>query len=429
MRTPYQPLLALAMLLALSLTVRAQTELQQSLKDLDIAPHWIYDDLPKALAQARAEGKPVLVVLRCVPCPPGKKLDAQVMQPDRELEELEKKFVCVRVVHNKGLDLKLFQFDYDQSWCAMFLNADQTIYGRYGTRADRGPQSDAYLTLPSFRKAMERALELHRGYPGNKAQLEGKLGKEPDYPVAEKIPGLQDRAKGAVTRQTCIHCHMVREYQLRAKWEQKRLSPEDLWVYPLPNNMGLRMDINDGLLVKAVTPDSPAARAGLMPGDELVTLGGQRLLSLADIQWVLHTAPAETRLPVTLRRGGQAVEKTIALGGNWKESDLSWRASSWYGLRQGFKTTPLSGEEKRKRDLAADQMALMVEGMFSPRTAPLKDAGIQLKDVIVAVDGKTNLMNETQFLVYLRLAHPPGDKATFTVLRGKERKDVVVPMW
>lgn len=429
MRRLWQSLVLVGALLAMAVPLHAQSELQKELKDLDVAPHWLYNDLPRAMAQAKDTGKPVLVVLRCVPCPPGKKLDAAVAQPDKDLEALEKNFVCVRVTHTKGLDLKLFQYDYDQSWCAFFLNADGTILGRYGTRVSSGPNSDSHLSLPSFRKAMERALELHKGYPANKEQLAGKRGKEPDYPVPEKIPGLQVRAEGEVTRKTCIHCHMVREYQLRAKWEEKRLSPADLWVYPMPNNIGLTMDIDDGLVVKAVAPGSPAGKAGLAVGDELVSLGGQRLISLADIQWVLHTVPAEGRLAVTLRREGKELDKTIALSGNWKEADISWRASSWYGLRQGFKTTPLSNTEKQKRALPEDRMALVVEGMFSPRTAPLKQAGLQVKDVIVAVDGKTNLMNETQFLAYLRLTHPPGDKVMFTVLRGQERKEIAVPMW
>src|SRR5439155_10244558 len=139
MSTTTRLLLALAAALVWSSALPAQSALQQELKDLDIAPHWIYDDFPKALAQAKETGKPILVVLRCVPCPPGKTLDGQVMLPDKETEKLEQQFVCVRVIQAKGLDLKLFQYDYDQAWCAVFMNAHKPIYGRYGTRNSRGP--------------------------------------------------------------------------------------------------------------------------------------------------------------------------------------------------------------------------------------------------------------------------------------------------
>ena len=45
----------------------AQTALQTALHDEPVASHWIYDDFGKAVAQARAAGKPILALLRCVP--------------------------------------------------------------------------------------------------------------------------------------------------------------------------------------------------------------------------------------------------------------------------------------------------------------------------------------------------------------------------
>jgi hypothetical protein len=423
------PVSILAALLILSNSVRAQPKLQQELKDTDIADHWIYDDLPKAREKAKETGKPMLVVLRCVPCPPGKTLDRAVNQPDEGMKALEDKFVCVRVIQTNGLDLKLFQYDYDNSWAAMFMNADGTIYGRYGTRTTSGPQSDWFHNVPSFRKSMERALEVHKGYPGNKESLAGKVGKAPDYPVPEKIPGLADKGARAATRQSCIHCHMVREYQLRAKWQDKKLTLEDLWVYPMPNRIGLKIDDKDGLTVQGVTADTPASKAGLKEGDELVRLNGQPLLSLADIQWVLHNVPAETTLKATVKRKGETLDKEIALKGNWKESDIGWRASSWYGLRQGLKTEPLPAAEREKRGIEGDKLALAVKGMFGKGAPKLQQAGLRVGDVIVAVDGKTPAMTESQFLVDLRLRHGPDDSVRLTVLRGDRRMELTVPMW
>jgi serine protease Do len=421
--------LAVGAVLVLAPGVPAQSELGRSLKDIEVAPHWVYDDLPRALGQARRSGQPLLAVLRCVPCAAGHALDEQVTRPGPELERLEKQFVCVRVIQARGLDLRLFQFDYDQSWCAFFLNADGVIYGRYGTRTGSGPDSDTYLSVASFRKAADRALDLHRGYPANKDRLAGKIGKGPENPVPEKIPGLERRAKGPTTRQTCIHCHMIREYTLRAKWERGRLTPADLWAYPMPDNLGLTLDREDGLRVKAVAAGSPAAAAGLAAGDDLVALDGQPLVSLADVQWVLHTAPAEGRLAVTLRRGGRTLEKTVALGGRWKESDLAWRASAWYGLRQGLQTEPLSAAEKRRRGLAPEGLALAVKGLYGRGKSELEKAGLRKGDVIVGVDGRSEAMSESQFLADLRLRHGPKDSVRFTVLRGGRREELTVPMW
>jgi S1-C subfamily serine protease len=117
------------------------------------------------------------------------------------------------------------------------------------------------------------------------------------------------------------------------------------------------------------------------------------------------------------------------LRGAWKESDLSWRASTGVGLRYGLHTILLSAEEKRQRNIAADRLALRVKGMEATRTAALGKAGLQVGDVLLAVDGKTEAMTESRFLASVRLRHPPGDQVKFTVLRGKEHLDLTIPMW
>jgi hypothetical protein len=158
-----------------------------------------------------------------------KGLDEQVVRQDKEIEPLEREFVCVRLVQMKGVDLELFQFDYDQTWAAFFLNADGTIYGRYGTRAGNKNNATTHVSLASFKRAMQRALELRNA-------------------------------------RQCIHCHNVREDLRKVKSQQKRLTAADIWVYPLPENVGLKMDVDDALRVAAVTPNSPAEQAG--PGED-----------------------------------------------------------------------------------------------------------------------------------------------------------------
>jgi hypothetical protein len=144
---------------------------------------------------------------------------------------------------------------------------------------------------------------------------------------------------------------------------------------------------------------------------------------------VLHRAPAEASLVATLNRDGKELRKTIELRGPWKESDLSWRASTWPGLRYGLLTAPLSAAEKRERDVPAEGLALVVKMMAAERTAPLREAGLRVGDVITAVDGKTSAMTESQFLAHVRLEHPPGGRVKLTVLRGKVRLDLTIPMW
>jgi serine protease Do len=418
-----------AAFLALEVPGLAKSPLGEAVRDIDVADHWIYDDWPKAVAEAKTTGKPLMVVVRCVPCPPGKTLDLAVMQPDKSLEAIEKQFVCVRIIQTNRLDLSVFQYDFDMSWSAMFLNADMTIYGRYGSRDASGPNSDGLLSVAAFRKAAERALKLHADYPANKSQLAAKTGPKPPYATPTQIPGLTDRPPEATVRQECIHCHMVKEYTLRAKWEAGNLSAADLYVFPQPTNLGLTMDVDDGLLVKSVAAGSSAAAAGVAAGDELVSISGQPLVSMADIQWALNGAPNEGKLAVTLRRDSKLLEKSVALRSGWKKSDIAWRASSWYGLRHGLRVEPLTDEAKTGRGLSVGNLAMEVKNLFGKNAEPLQQAGVKSGDIIVAVDGRTQNLSESDFLVNLRLNHGPKDSVKFTILRGSERKELTLPMW
>ena len=73
----------------------------------------------------------------------------------------------VRMVQGNGMDLSLFQFDYDLTFSVFFMNPDKTIYGRYGTRAEfENAAKD--ISIESFKQALEGALALHKAYPKNK---------------------------------------------------------------------------------------------------------------------------------------------------------------------------------------------------------------------------------------------------------------------
>jgi hypothetical protein len=67
MRTKFTLSLLLGTVLAPSPWLHAQSDLQRSLKDTNLGKHWIYNDLKEGNARAKATGKPMLVVFRCVP--------------------------------------------------------------------------------------------------------------------------------------------------------------------------------------------------------------------------------------------------------------------------------------------------------------------------------------------------------------------------
>ncbi|MDW7995148.1 MAG: PDZ domain-containing protein [Gemmatales bacterium] len=102
---------------------------------------------------------------------------------------------------------------------------------------------------------------------------------------------------------------------------------EMLWVYPLPENIGLVLDIHEGNHVRRVLPNTPAHRAGLQSGDVLITIGNTPIRSQADCMHALHIAPQQGELSIRYRRGSRVHEAVISLQYGWKKSDSSWRPS------------------------------------------------------------------------------------------------------
>ncbi len=129
-----------AMLLATSVSAQPPTreeKVRGDKKKVEAAGTWIYNDVPKAFAESAKTGKPIVAVLRCLPCEECVKLDDELIDADERIKPLLEKFVPLRIVSTNGLDLALFQFDTDQSFAVFFLRADGAILGRFGTRSHR----------------------------------------------------------------------------------------------------------------------------------------------------------------------------------------------------------------------------------------------------------------------------------------------------
>ena len=144
MRAPliFTPILVLAAFTTLAQPVKqSPEELQKAINDLHVLGQdfWMYNNLAGAIEQARVSNRPIFVTFRCVPCKACAGFDAEVAKGSEGIRKLaQEKFVSLRQVEMKGVDLSQFQFDHDLNWAAMFLNADGTVYARYGTQSAAG---------------------------------------------------------------------------------------------------------------------------------------------------------------------------------------------------------------------------------------------------------------------------------------------------
>ncbi|MGE4549891.1 MAG: Trx7/PDZ domain-containing (seleno)protein [Opitutales bacterium] len=420
---------------ALAPTTSADEGLRNRIKDEHSrnGDHWIYNDIAGGFAEAKRSGKPLFITFRCVPCEACQGFDAEVAKGSEQLMKLAReKFVCVRQVEMKGVDLSLFQFDMDLSWAAMFLNADRTIYARYGTQSAEG--SDAYNSLTSLKQTMDRVLSLHSRYPSNAAMLKGKTGKRLPYRTAMDMPGLKNKDKYTqrTERQNCIHCHNIHDAE--QTWAQKKgnFSMQMMWRYPLPENLGIEIERDNGTLVKSVKPGSSAARAGVRPGDLLWYADSQVLTSISDLQWVLHNLPGgSTSLNLRVGRAGVAQSVVLRLPANWKKTDFSWRGSMWsLDPKLGFWAVPLKPEELSKRNLKARGNVFLIKWINQklPAGRELLKAGIKQNDILVEYGGKPIDMDMRAMNADLRMNYKVGQRLPLTVMRGGKRIEAQVKL-
>ncbi len=398
---------------------------------------WIYNDVEKGLTQAQSTGKPLLVIFRCIPCEACAQLDEQVVENNPAVRKALSRFVCVRQVYTNGIDLSRFQFDYDQSWAAFFMNGDGTIYGRYGTRSHQ-TESDEDVSLDGFLATMTEVLDLHSKFSVVKDSLAAKTGEKVAVSVPEEFPSLKERYSenlnfdGEVAK-SCIHCHQIGD-----AWHDwyrsagKPIPTDVLYPYPHPKILGLIMDPRSAVRVAQVTPDSWAAAAGIQAGDSIREMAGQPLVSMADMQWVLHKADDTAEIPVVVERQGERLNLKLNLPADWRETgDIGWRVSSWpmRGMvLGGLRLRELTPEEAAESGRSTG-IGLYVQGVGQfGKHAAAKRAGFKADDMVLSIDGQSEPMTEGQVLVHLMRTKKPGDMIDIEVLRDGKQRTIQLPI-
>ena len=384
------------------------------------------DELRPALVEARKSGRPLFVTLRCLPCKQCASFDKDVLEGGKELTPLLARFVTVRLTDAFQLDARVLPFagyqDTDLSWWAYFLSPEGRLYGIFGGRDEVSDASR--ISEKALVNSLRRVLD-HHSDPRRKAwNIDGRA---PDPAAKPKRPAKLEGYKSWLKRtpyaakQSCLHCHQVGDILRQAEIDQGTFDKKlGATPWPLPENVGIVLDRDDGLLVREVRAKSAAAKAGIRRGDWLAVAGGRRLFGQADLRGVLHrSANPSGKIRVHWLRDGKRHEAELELAAGWRRTVLDWRMS----ISQGNIGASLGFFPLKGRWRLGDKGGFAIRPFFGRnKTSPAYRAGLRAHHQIIAVDDKPVTAAGRGFLVRFRLAYDPGDTVTFKVLdRGKQR--------
>lgn len=337
--------------------------------------------------------------------------DGQVVRLQTIRDQADQ-FVRVRLTRIENLDLNLFEFDYDLTMMIFFMDADENVYARYGGRDSK--DADNRQSLAGLKYTMRSVLEMH-----------GRDQKEFAPKSYDRAMSVRDLA-GSTRSRGCMHCHHVREAINSNLRRTDQWTRDRFWRYPLPENVGITLDVDRGNVVAKVADRSPAADTGLRPGDLLLKLNGVPVHSFGDAQYALDRAPATGSIPVSYRRGEQTFEVKIALTDGWRKTDLSWRPSVNRYIPYARVFGPdLTADEKKALGLAEKQLAFRQKSLL---TQQAKAAGVQAGDIICGVDDTILEMDAAGFVQYIQKNYFVGDKVKLNIIRGGKRMELTMPL-
>ena len=381
-------------------------------------------DLQKALAEAQQSNRPLFVTLRCLPCKQCSAFDKDVMEGGPLLAPLLSQFITVRLTNAKAIDLRMLPIqgyqDLDISWWGYFVSPQGRIYAIFG---GKDHVSDATRISPEALAAtMKRVLAYHYDPRREKWDIDGPapdLNAEPRS--ISTLPGYQiwsSRNGTELKKQECIHCHQVSEILRQPAIDAGAFDKvRDTQIWPLPENVGVVLDRDDGLLVKSVQSSSPAATAGIKSGDSLAFAGDRRLFGQADFRGILHRGPQGAgSIPVMWLRDGKIMSGNLNVSEGWRKTILDWRMSISQGnISHGPAFFPLAMSKAERQRFNIPDGAMGVKPFIYKDSVATK-AGLRASHMITAVNGQSPNVVGRSFEWWFRSTFNPGDEISLTVL-------------
>ena len=247
------------------------------------------------------------------------RIDVVALNPSRELQE---------TVRRKGLDQvpedlrrKLPEIGETDPWQRVVLRG---VFGGHGSHGAGDKSFDSFLRVQllweeTMAQKVVDYLESPRGEGKRMVTITGGWHVKYGFGLPKKV----------VRRLPMAYAILLTEEISTPEQKEGRMMQVDLpgipllpahfaWYVPYDNiedkrvRMGVRMEEKEGrLVVDSVAPGSPAEKAGIATGDELLALDGQPVKETVDVFFRVGEKREGDTARVTIRRAGE--EKTLDL--------------------------------------------------------------------------------------------------------------------
>ncbi len=171
----------------------------------------------------------------------------------------------------------------------------------------------------------------------------------------------------------------------------------------------------NGALVAEVQKGSPAASAGIQPGDVITRIGTQAVKDPRDLARTVAGLKSGTDQPVTVDRDGQDKSLTVAVAAQPGEDKGAQAGAADRGPKLGLALAPLDEQAREQLDLPASQKGVVIAEVKGG--SPAEAAGLQAGDVLVSV--ANHLVSSPQDAVSAlhEGTQKPGSAVALRVLR------------
>jgi serine protease Do len=141
------------------------------------------------------------------------------------------------------------------------------------------------------------------------------------------------------------------------------------------------LDRPDGALVASVDPDSPAAFAGLKPGDVITHVNGARIERAGDLSNRIGLDLPGSRVALRIWRDRGARQMSVKLAAADAQSSQQASSGKEAHGQLGLALRPLTPQERAQ---GGPDQGLLVEGAAGPAAR----AGVRPGDVVLGIDGE-----------------------------------------